>query len=282
MPIGFVFVDVNEHNFRNYMSKIQHLLTEEIGEKLPLGLVGFVKSVPRKESRKSLQPPVYKIITRASVDEEFDVPPGFELISGELFHADDALAFEEIREEGDMEKFDQGLAALVKFSMMDIDMNSDDKNDGEENDVVPGACVDTEFQCCSDLVHPQHGYQGYGCCAASEFGCCPDNITPAPGPFYEVIIIVEIILVYVLQHFMLKGCDCTTTEHGCCPDGLTPARGPDHAGCGCQYSEHGCCPDQLTPALGPGHQGCQCHTFTHGCCPDNSTPAQYEDEEQYI
>ena len=183
IPDGFVFVEINEDNFRNYMSRIQHLLTEEVGEKLPQGLVGFVKSAPEQDTMNSLHPPIYKIITRDSIDEEFDVPPGFELIPNRLLHADEALAIEEITEEGDSEKLDQGLAALVKFSMMSID--SDDKQDNIE-DVVPGDCVDTEFQCCSDLVHPQHGYQGYGCCAASKFGCCPDNVTPAPGPFFEV------------------------------------------------------------------------------------------------
>ena len=50
----------------------------------------------------------------------------------------------------------------------------------------PGECKNTEFQCCPDLHHPQHGYQGYGCCASSEFGCCPDNMTPAPAPFFDV------------------------------------------------------------------------------------------------
>ena len=45
IPDEFEFVDINEDNFRNFMSKIQHLLTEEIGEKMGLGLVGFIKSV---------------------------------------------------------------------------------------------------------------------------------------------------------------------------------------------------------------------------------------------
>ena len=45
IPDEFEFVDINEENFRNFMSKIQHLLTEEIGEKMGRGLIGFIKSV---------------------------------------------------------------------------------------------------------------------------------------------------------------------------------------------------------------------------------------------
>ena len=44
IPDGFLLVDINENNYRNYVSKIKHLLTEEIGEKLISKLVGFVKS----------------------------------------------------------------------------------------------------------------------------------------------------------------------------------------------------------------------------------------------
>ena len=45
IPDEFEFVDINEENFRNFMSKIRHLLTEEIGEKMGRGLIGFIKSV---------------------------------------------------------------------------------------------------------------------------------------------------------------------------------------------------------------------------------------------
>ena len=48
IPDEFEFVDINEDNFRNFISKIQHLLTEEIGEKMGLGLVGFIKSIDRE------------------------------------------------------------------------------------------------------------------------------------------------------------------------------------------------------------------------------------------
>ena len=108
IPDGFTLVDINENNYRNYVSKIKHLLTEEIGEKLVSKLVAFVKS-----------------------------------------HMDD----------GEMET-----APVNETS----------------------GCADSDYECCPDQVHPQHGSDGYGCCASSEFGCCPDNITPAPAPFFDV------------------------------------------------------------------------------------------------
>ena len=37
-------MDITEDNFRNYVSKIQHLLTDDVGEKMQTGLVGFAKS----------------------------------------------------------------------------------------------------------------------------------------------------------------------------------------------------------------------------------------------
>ena len=49
VPEEFEFVDINEDNFRNFVSKIQHLLNEEIGEKMGRGLVGFIKSVKKFE-----------------------------------------------------------------------------------------------------------------------------------------------------------------------------------------------------------------------------------------
>lgn len=52
IPEEFEFVDINENNFRNFMSKIQHLLTEEIGEKMGHGLVGFIKSLGSSSSSK--------------------------------------------------------------------------------------------------------------------------------------------------------------------------------------------------------------------------------------
>ena len=41
---GFELVEISEDNFRNYVSKIQHLLTDDVGEKMQAGLIGFVKS----------------------------------------------------------------------------------------------------------------------------------------------------------------------------------------------------------------------------------------------
>ena len=38
IPEGFEFVDINEQNFRNYVSKIKDLLTEEIGGKDEYGV----------------------------------------------------------------------------------------------------------------------------------------------------------------------------------------------------------------------------------------------------
>ena len=42
IPEGFEFVDINEQNFRNYMSKIKDLLTEEIGGKDEYGVCSRV------------------------------------------------------------------------------------------------------------------------------------------------------------------------------------------------------------------------------------------------
>ena len=53
VPDGFVLVDINENNFRNYVSKIQHLLTEDISEKMMKNLVGFVKSDPESSKQNS-------------------------------------------------------------------------------------------------------------------------------------------------------------------------------------------------------------------------------------
>lgn len=184
IPAGFILVDINEKNFRNYVSRINHLITDEISGKMAENLVGFIKfdpdyAVPEEEVGTDLQQTV--------------------------------------------------LTAL--------------------------SCLDSKYQCCPDLIHPQHGYQAYGCCSSSQYGCCPDNITPAPAPFFD-------------------GCDCASYAHGCCPDKLTPAEGPNLVGCGCQYSEFGCCLDQQTQASGQQYEGCGCDTFQFGCCPDGVSMAQ--------
>ena len=37
-------MDINENNFRNYVSKIQHLIDEEVNKKMVEKLAGFVKT----------------------------------------------------------------------------------------------------------------------------------------------------------------------------------------------------------------------------------------------
>ena len=49
VPDGFTLVDINEDNYRDYVSRIKHLLTEEVGEKMVAKLVGFVVSLPGEE-----------------------------------------------------------------------------------------------------------------------------------------------------------------------------------------------------------------------------------------
>lgn len=46
VPDGFITVAINEHNYRDYVSKIKNLLTEEIGKKIITKKVAFVKSIP--------------------------------------------------------------------------------------------------------------------------------------------------------------------------------------------------------------------------------------------
>jgi hypothetical protein len=115
IPAGFILVDINEKNFRNYVSRINHLITDEISGKMAENLVGFIK-----------------------FDPDYTVPE--EEVGTDLQHT--------------------VLTAL--------------------------SCLDSKYQCCPDLIHPQHGYQAYGCCSSSQYGCCPDNITPAPAPFFDV------------------------------------------------------------------------------------------------
>ena len=201
VPEGFQFVDINENNFKNYVSKIQHLLTEEIGEKLPQGLVGFVKGIEINDEEEEEHSDVeydneeedttteiYKLVTREHIDDEYEIPPGFQMIK-DKDEIDQEQFDKLINDEEKTEKFNTDLIAIVRFSSID-DNDYDVMEESAINDETemkePGECKDTEFQCCPDLVHPQHGYKGYGCCASSRFGCCPDNMTPAPAPFFDV------------------------------------------------------------------------------------------------
>jgi len=207
---------------------------------------------------------VWKVVLRESVQDEFDIPVGFILIDvnennfRKFSSKINPLITDEIQE-----KMSGKLAGFIKTA---TESSAAVKEVGgmEVTEEVPTTmlsppdglrCVDSKYQCCPDLTHPQHGYQAYGCCASSQYGCCPDNITPAPAPYFD-------------------GCDCAGYAHGCCPDKLTPAAGPDLAGCGCQYARYGCCLDQQTEATGPQYEGCGCQTFQFGCCPDGVSVAQ--------
>ena len=148
--MGFELVDVNEENFRNYVSKIGHLLTEETGALLPEGLIGFVRSQSTggdlEDSDKVDESS--REIARESQSEEFAVSQGYSSVS-----------------------------------------KTENKSDYiNENTSKSVECINSDHQCCPDDEHPQHGPGGLGCCAASEFGCCPDNLTPASSPFLEVTI----------------------------------------------------------------------------------------------
>ena len=81
------------------------------------------------------------------------------------------------------ETSDEELETPDGFILVDIDMEGEMET-GLAN--VTSGCGDSDYECCPDQVHPQHGSDGYGCCASSQFGCCPDNITPAPAPFFDV------------------------------------------------------------------------------------------------
>ena len=85
IPAGFNLVDINENNFRNYVSRIQHLINEEISGQMEKRLVGFVKSDPdysasNQEDGLESAANVWKVLIRETVEEDFDVPDGFTLV----------------------------------------------------------------------------------------------------------------------------------------------------------------------------------------------------------
>jgi len=257
IPVGFTLVDVNENNFRNYVSRIKHLITDEIATKMETGLVGFVKSDEGKLFSSKVGDE-WRVLIRETVEQDFNIPDGFSLVDinennfGNYISRIKHLITEEIS--GKMENDLVGFAQVASNTAMG-QPEEDGFSTPIQNNTSDMSCLDSKYQCCPDLVHPQHGYQAYGCCSSTKYGCCPDNISPAPAPYFD-------------------GCDCSSTPHGCCPDKLSPADGPDFLGCGCQYSQFGCCLDQQTDAEGPQYEGCGCDTFQFGCCPDGLSIAQ--------
>ena len=202
IPVGFTFVDVNENNFRNYVARIKHLVTDEIAGKMEKGLVGFVMSDPdylAYEEGEGVEPVTseWVVLTRETVEEDFDIPDGFTLVDvnennfknyvSRIKH----LLNDEIGLNWAVTIAGKMKNGLVGFAKSDSNTTLA-KSDQDESSTVTLTnesvlpCLESKYQCCPDQIHPQHGYQAYGCCSSTVYGCCPDNITPAPAPYFDV------------------------------------------------------------------------------------------------
>lgn len=137
---------------------------------------------------------VWKVVLRESVKDEFDIPVGFILMDvnennfRRFSSKINPLITDEIQEKmsgklaGFIKTAPESSAAVKEVGGMEV------TEDVPTTMLSPPAglrCVDSKYQCCPDLTHPQHGYQAYGCCASSQYGCCPDNTTPAPAPYFD-------------------------------------------------------------------------------------------------
>lgn len=185
-------MEIREDNFRNYVSKIQHLLTDDIGEKMQTGLIAFVKStVEIKDDDGTDDHDSESCIESQDLrcpDTNYPAhgPDGLGCCAHSAFGCcPDNMS------PAPAPFFDVSSFTSVTFFMI----------------YIQGCdCAASEHGCCPDGLTPAQGSNHRGCgCQHEEHGCCPDQQTPALGPDFQE-------------------CHCSTHVHGCCPDGQTPAK----------------------------------------------------------
>ena len=161
IPDEFEFVDINEDNFRNFMSKIQHLLTEEIGEKMSLGLVGFIKSVETSPVGTDIEGEVVNKTLNPGLT-------GFSCQPGEQEHGCCP----------DLARPQHGAGGLGCCAASQFGCCPDNLNPASAPFFEGCDCATSEFGCCPDNLSLARGPGLEGCgCQYTEFGCCEDQKT---------------------------------------------------------------------------------------------------------
>ena len=139
---------------------------------------------------------VWKVVVKETVAEKFDIPTGFTLVDiNENNYRNYAASISHLLTDEIAGKMENGLVGFVKSDYLVFKHGEGLVPAPSELRVITASigpsCLESKYQCCPDGIHPQHGYEAYGCCSATLHGCCPDNISPATAPHFHASLTLQ-------------------------------------------------------------------------------------------